>query len=103
MARFRMLVAMGLASTLVIGAPAIAATQQHQTTTTAAAKPAARTMAKPAATMPAKPAAAMPAKPRAAAPARSNTHMAKATLRNGKQVTYNCSLAGNKNKQACKS
>lgn len=95
MARFRMLVAMGLASTLVIGAPAIAATQQHPATTTAAAKPAARTAAKPV--------AAMPAKPRAAAPARSNTHMAKATLRNGKQVTYNCSLAGNKNKQACKS
>lgn len=95
MARFRMLVALGLASGLVIGAPAIAATQQHPATTSAPAKPAART--------PAKPAATTPAKPRTAAPARSGTHMAKATLRNGKQVTYNCSLAGNKNKQACKS
>lgn len=103
MARFRTLIAFGLASTIMIGAPAIAATQQHPTTASAAAKPAARTTAKPAAAMPARATAATPAKPRTAAPARSNTHLAKATLRNGKQVTYNCSLAGNKNKQACKS
>lgn len=103
MARFRTLIAFGLASTMMIGAPAFAATQQHPAAPTAATKPAARMAAKPAAAMPAKTVAATPAKPRTAAPARSNTHLAKATLRNGKQVTYNCSLAGNKNKQACKS
>lgn len=95
MARIHTLVALGLASALMIGAPAIAATQQHQMSTPAAVKPVAR--------VPAKPVATTPAKPRTATPARSGTHLAKATLRNGKQVTYNCGLAGNKNKQACKS
>lgn len=110
MARFRTLIAFGLASAMMAGAPAIAATQQHPATASVAAKPAARMAAKPAAatpvkakaTTPARTAAAAPAKPRSAAP-RSGTHLAKATLRNGKQVTYNCSLAGNKTKQACKS
>lgn len=95
MARFHTFIALGLASTMMVGAPAIAATQQHPATTSVAAKPAARTAAEPA--------AAMPAKAKVAAPARSNTHLAKATLRNGKQVTYNCNLAANKTKQACKS
>lgn len=95
MARFRTFLAFGLASTMMIGAPAIAATQQHPTTAPAAAKPVLHASAKPA--------AATPAKPRTATPARSRTHLAKATLRNGKQVTYDCRLAGNKNKQACKS
>lgn len=103
MARLRTLIAFGLASTMMIGAPAFAVTQQHSATTTAAAKPAARMAAKPAVMTPARTTAATPAKPRTATPARSNTHLAKATLRNGKQVTYNCSLAGNKTKQACKS
>ena len=101
MARLRSLIAFGLASTMMVGAPAIAATQQHPATV--AAKPAAHTAAKPAAAMPARSTATASAKPRTAAPARSGTHLAKATLRNGKQVTYNCSLAGNKAKQACKS
>lgn len=87
MARFRTLIAFGLASAMMIGAPAIAATQQHPATTPAAAKKAPHA----------------PAKTRAATPARSRTHLAKATLRNSKQVTYDCRLAGNKNKHACKS
>lgn len=101
MVRIRALIAFGLASTMMVGVPAIAATQQHPATASVAAKPAARVAAKPAARVAAKPAATTPA--RAKAPARSNTHLATATLRNGKQVTYNCSLAGNKTKQACKS
>jgi hypothetical protein len=92
MARFRTLAAFGLASMVMIGAPAIAASPQHQTSTSA-------TAAKPAA--PVKLAAATPAKPKAVTRARP-THLAKATLRNGKQVTYDCRLAGNKTKQACK-
>lgn len=44
-----------------------------------------------------KPAAARPA-PRPAA----NGRMVQARLSNGKTVTYNCSLAGNQTKQACK-
>ena len=46
------------------------------------------------------------AKPKAAsqrvAAARPTGHMVKAKQANGKTVTYNCSLPGNKNKQACK-
>jgi hypothetical protein len=42
------------------------------------------------------------AAPKRVAQARSNTHLARATLSNGKKVTYDCRLAGNKSKQACK-
>ena len=52
-------------------------------------------MMKPAAT----PAAARPATRVAAS---GNGRMVRAKLANGQTVTYNCSLAGNKVKQACK-
>lgn len=82
MARFQTLIGLGLASTMMIAAPVFASTPPASTTT--AAKPAAHTPAK------------------RAVPARKKAHMAKTTLSNGKKVTYDCSLAGNKNKQACK-
>jgi len=64
------------------------------------AKPMAAPMAKPAAPM-ARPAAAPMARPAAGAkPLAANS--VRATLKNGKTVTYNCDLAGNKSKTACK-
>ena len=60
-----------------------------------AAKPVAHAQAKPAATKVATaPARTATAKPRG--------RMVTARLANGKTVTYDCSLAGNKTKQACK-
>jgi hypothetical protein len=86
MARFRTLagLGLGLASTMMIAAPVFAAA-----TTTTATKPAAHAKA-----------AAATSKDKAA-PHRT-THLAKATSSNGKKVTYDCHLAGNKNKPACK-
>ena len=63
------------AAALSLGAPALAAT---------AAKP----VAKPAAKVAAKPV--------------TRARMVQAKQANGKTVTYNCSLPGNKTKQACK-
>lgn len=94
MARFRTLVGLGLASTMMITAPVFAAT-----TANTAAKPAAHVQVHQTAAAAPKVKASTPARPVAA---RSNTHLAKATLSNGKKVTYNCRLAGNKDKQACK-
>ncbi len=103
MARFHALVGLGLASTMMITAPVFASTPAASTT--AAAKPAAHTAATPAyraanATAPKRVAAT--AAPKRVASTRQNTHLAKATLSNGKKVTYDCRLAGNKSKQACK-
>lgn len=91
MARFRTLAGLGLASTMLITAPVFAAA----TTTKPAAKPAAHAAAKPATTK----AATAPARTAAAKP---RGRMVTARLANGKTVTYDCSLAGNKTKQACK-
>lgn len=96
MARFRTLVGLGIASTMMITAPVFASTPTASTTSTA--RPVAHAVAKQAAA----PKAAATAAPKRVASTRHNTHLAKATLNNGKQVTYNCRLAGNKNKQACK-
>ena len=97
MARFPALVGLGLASTMMmITAPVFAATPAASPTT--AARPAAQTVAKP--VMASR--AATTSGPKRVASTRHNTHLAKATLSNGKKVTYDCRLAGNKNKQACK-
>lgn len=96
MARFSTLLGLGLASTMMITAPVFASTPVTSTST--AAKPVAHTMAKQAVA----PKAAATAAPKRVASTRQNTHLAKATLSNGKKVTYDCRLAGNKNKQACK-
>lgn len=113
MSAFRTLVGLGLASTMMITAPVFAANTTTTRTTTTAAAPAAKPVKKVAAvtpkakiTTPAKltPAKATPARavPAKAVAARSGANTAQATLSNGKKVTYNCNLAGNKNKQACK-
>lgn len=95
MARFRTLIGLGLASTMMITAPVFATTAA-----TATAKPVAHMQpAQTTATTP-KVKASTPAR---TATARPKAHLAKATLSNGKKVTYNCNLAGNKNKEACKS
>ena len=91
MARFRTLVGLGLASTMLITAPVFAAA----TTAKPAAKPVAHALAKPATTK----VATAPARTAAAKP---RGRMVTARLANGKTVTYDCSLAGNKTKQACK-
>jgi hypothetical protein len=96
MARFRTLVGLGLASTMMITAPVFASTPAASTTS--AAKPVAHVAAKQAMA----PRTATTAAPKRVASTRQNTHLAKATLSNGKKVTYDCRLAGNKNKQACK-
>lgn len=90
MARFRTLVGLGLASTMLITAPVFAAA------TTAKPKPAAQAPAKPAAK------AKLAATPARTAATRPGGRMVKARLANGKTVTYDCSLAGNRTKQACK-
>jgi hypothetical protein len=95
MARFRTLVGLGLASTMLITAP-VFASAPSAATTKPAAKPAAHMQAKPAA----KPRLA--AAPTRAPAARSGRRLVTARLANGKTVTYDCSLAGNKTKQACK-
>lgn len=107
MARFRTLVGLGLASAMMIGTPVFASASSAATTTTKpaakpAAKPATKLAAKPAARPAAKPATRLAATPARATPARSGGRMVKARLANGKTVTYDCSLAGNKTKQACK-
>ena len=96
MARFTTLVGLGLASTMMISAPVFASTPTASTS--AAAKPATHSAVKQAAATK----SATTAAPRRVASTRQNTHLAKATLSNGKKVTYDCRLAGNKNKQACK-
>jgi hypothetical protein len=96
MARFRTLVGLGLASTLMITAPVFASTPA--TSTNAAAKPATHSVMKQAVATKVTTTAA----PKRVATTRQNTHLVKATLSNGKKVTYDCRLAGNKNKQACK-
>jgi hypothetical protein len=96
---------------MMIGTPVFASTPSASTTKPAtklaikpAAKPATRAQAKPAAKLAATPARATPARATAAraTPARSGGRMVRAKLSNGKTVTYDCSLAGNKTKQACK-
>ena len=86
MTQFKLPLLAGLAAAaaLSLGSPALAAT---------AAKPAAKVAAKP--TFKAHP-AALHAKPAATG------RVVTARQSNGKTVTYNCSLAGNKTKQACK-
>lgn len=96
MARFRTLVGLGLASTMMITAPVFASTPASSTSPSA--KPVAHSMAKQTVA----PKAATNAAPKRVASTRQNTHLAKATLSNGKKVTYDCRLAGNKTKQACK-
>lgn len=106
MARFHTLIGLGLASAMMIGTPVFASAPAASTTTKAAAKPATKLAAKPAAKpavrTQAKPATKLAATPARATPARSGGRMVKARLANGKTVTYDCSLAGNKTKQACK-
>ena len=94
MTQFKLPLLAGLAAAAVLslGSPALAVT---------AAKPAATVAAKPAVKVAAKPAfkahpAALHAKPAATG------RVVTARQSNGKTVTYNCSLAGNKTKQACK-
>lgn len=99
MARFSTLLGLGLASTMMIAAPVFAAPPAASTTT--AAKPVTRSMAKHS-VAPKAAATATTAAPKRVATAQHNRHLAKATLSNGKKVTYDCRLAGNKNKQACK-
>lgn len=94
MARFHTLIGLGLASTMMMAAPVFASTPASTT----AAKPATHNLAKQTVA----PKAATTAAPKRVAATRHNTHLAKATLSNGKKVTYDCRLAGNKNKQACK-
>jgi len=96
MARFRTLVGLGLASTMMITAPVFASTPASSASPSA--KPVVHSMAKPTVA----PKAATAPAPKRVASTRQNTHLAKATLSNGKKVTYDCRLAGNKNKQACK-
>lgn len=94
----------GLALALAAAGPALAGTPSKATAKptahpAAAAKPAAAP-AKAAAVTHAAPAKgtkpATPPKPAA------NGRMVQAKLSNGKTVTYNCSLPGNRTKQACK-
>jgi len=94
MTQFKLPLLAGLAAAAVLslGSPALAVT---------AAKPAATVAAKPAVKVAAKPAfkahpAALHAKPAATG------RVVTARQSNGKTVTYNCSLAGNQTKQACK-
>lgn len=119
MSAFRTLVGLGLASTMMITAPVFAApgTTNRATPATRAVPATRATPAKPATpavrATPAKP--AVPAKkvaavtpkakittPAKAVPARHGARLVTAKLSNGKTVTYDCSLAGNKTKQACK-
>ncbi|MDO7843027.1 hypothetical protein [Sphingomonas immobilis] len=102
------LFALTACAALTFGTAAIAAPKPTPTPKPIAAKPV-PVAAKPAPVVAAKPvakpvpvAAAKPApKPKpAAAPA---GRMVQAKLANGKTVTYNCSLAGNATKKACKS
>ncbi len=89
-------------------APAMAATSTttHAATRAVPAKP--TTPAKQVAVVtrratpavPAKP--AVPARTASAAKPRSHAGMVTTTLSNGKKVTYDCHLAGNKTKSACK-
>lgn len=98
MASFRSVIGIGLVSAMIISAPVFASTPQHSAASAAVARPVLRT--------PVKQAVATPAQTKVAAPAhkaaKQPSHLAKATLRNGKKVTYDCSLAGNKTKEACK-
>ena len=106
MTKCKNMIGMGVAALAIISLPALA------TTTSTAAKPVTAHAAKPAAihavhskAVAAAPARAVPAvrlAPRVAA-ARPNGRMVQARLSNGKIVTYNCSLAGNQSKQACRS
>lgn len=96
MAPFRTLVGLGLASTLMITAPVFASTPA--TSTNAAAKPVTHSVVKQTAATRVTTTAA----PKRVSATRQNTHLVKTTLSNGKRVTYDCRLAGNKNKQACK-
>ena len=92
MARIASLIGLGFASTLMITAPAFASAPSAPA---AAARPGQHALAQ-------QPAAPKVAASKPGAAKRPNTHLARATLRNGKKVTYNCNLAGNKTKQACK-
>lgn len=96
MSRIASIVGLGLASAMMLSTPVFAAT---------ATKPAPAATARPAAKPAAKLAVAKPTARKAApahvAKAKKNGHFASATLKNGKKVTYNCSLPGNRNKQAC--
>ena len=126
----RKLVALSLASSLFVAGTAYAAPTTTAAPAVAAAhsaakKPKGMVMAKPMASMPmgtksmvasAATPAAPAGKPVASAmmmahakakPAMMNKsgaapRMVQARLSNGKTVTYNCSLAGNQNKKACK-
>lgn len=96
MARFATLVGIGLASTLMISAPVFAASPPASSP--ASAKPAMRAPTKQAAA----PTKASTTAPKRAASAHPHARIVKVRLSNGKTVTYNCSLPGNKTKQACK-
>ncbi len=115
MRKLPVLLGLSAVAALITGTAALAATPAN------AAKPAAMktAMIKPAAAkhalakpIAAKPAYAAAARPRYAAPRaiaarpvpiiRPGGRMVQARLSNGKTVSYNCSLAGNQTKQACK-
>ena len=102
MTQFKLPLLAGLAAAAVLslGSPALAVTAAKPAATVAA-KPAVKVAAKPAVKVAAKPAfkahpAALHAKPAATG------RVVTARQSNGKTVTYNCSLAGNQTKQACK-
>lgn len=95
------------AALAIASAPAIAATTTptHAATRAVPAKPAtpARKLAVAKRATPAvaaKP--AVPARSASVAKPRSHAGMVTTTLANGKKVTYDCHLAGNKTKTACK-
>lgn len=94
MARFHKILGLGLASTMLIASPVFAAPAKPA----AVSHPVTQASVQHSVT----PAPVKATTHKAPAVQRHNKHMARATQRNGKQVTYNCSLAGNMNKQACK-
>ena len=110
MTQFKLPLLAGLAAAAVLslGSPALAVTAAKPAATVAA-KPAVKVAAKPAVKVAAKPAVKVAAKPAFKAhPAALHAKPAAtgrvvtARQSNGKTVTYNCSLAGNQTKQACK-
>ena len=88
--------------TKVVAAAPIRAVPARKPATAAHAEPVRAVRAKAVAVTPVRAAPAARPAPLVAA-ARPNGRMVQARLSNGKIVTYNCSLAGNQSKQACRS
>ena len=93
---------LALAALAIATAPAMAATSTttHAATRAVPAKP--TTPAKQVAVVTKRATPAVPARTASAAKPRSHAGMVTTTLSNGKKVTYDCHLAGNKTKSACK-